>query len=433
MERLVVLSYESGMPGYSPSEWLEDRLRVLRSMNVSTTLITNGGSSLKDEPGSTVIKVRSSLSLLDWKAESSRQVVERKESFQKKIQLRHALLPYSLGRVVDLFLRIFGASGNVSRYPWVIPAFFAAVRHFSPFRARAQFDGIYSTGGPTASHVAGIMVAAWFKKPIVIELQDPIYGADLRLSKASKFLLLKVERAIIRKCTKLIMVSKEAMLGLTSRHPEFSHKVVVSYPGAWHFLETTRIQSQPDPNVFEILHLGTLYETRDLNNLFAAIERIMTNLSFIKLKNRIRVTNLGKDFSQHGLAMQRQSTMYCQIDPLPRIEALARARNSDVLLLLQHTSTFSKGNETIPYKFYDYLNLGLPILGIVSNPELKSMLVDMGHEVADPDDVDSIAYAINKLLIAEKKEYDAADPNFAIDAFGHVAKMLSFLQIQVKG
>ncbi len=59
-----------------------------------------------------------------------------------------------------------------------------------------------------------------------------------------------------------------------------------------------------------------------------------------------------------------------------REQGLKQAALADFLLLVQHSD--SRSEETIPYKTYDYLNLGMPVVGIINNPELRTLLGETG-------------------------------------------------------
>lgn len=56
---LIMVSYASGMPGFSPSEWVSDKLEVLKSEQQRAVLITEFASNLISSGRSKVIKARS--------------------------------------------------------------------------------------------------------------------------------------------------------------------------------------------------------------------------------------------------------------------------------------------------------------------------------------------------------------------------------------
>jgi len=68
----------------------------------------------------------------------------------------------------------------------------------------------------------------------------------------------------------------------------------------------------------------------------------------------------------------------------------------DALIIIQHTD--SRSQETIPYKVYDYLNLNMPIIGIINNTELTDILVANSSIIADTNSISSIMSGIKELV-----------------------------------
>ncbi|MDO8683283.1 MAG: hypothetical protein Q7N50_07380, partial [Armatimonadota bacterium] len=82
-----------------------------------------------------------------------------------------------------------------------------------------------------------------------------------------------------------------------------------------------------------------------------------------------------------------------------RREALEFAADCDLTLLIQHSGERSK--VTIPYKTYDYINLGNNVLGLLNSGELTELLCNLGYRAAPVDDVNAIAAELAALLAGE--------------------------------
>lgn len=67
-------------------------------------------------------------------------------------------------------------------------------------------------------------------------------------------------------------------------------------------------------------------------------------------------------------------------------------------MVVQHTDERSR--ETIPYKTYDYLNLGLPVFGLLNNDELSVLIESHGGYAAQAGDPKSIKAALRNCLNA---------------------------------
>ena len=67
------------------------------------------------------------------------------------------------------------------------------------------------------------------------------------------------------------------------------------------------------------------------------------------------------------------------------------------MLLIQNTD--NRSSSTIPFKTYDYLQLGMPIFAMInSNDELKNILQSNGHIVADINNINDISDKLRFIL-----------------------------------
>ena len=143
----------------------------------------------------------------------------------------------------------------------------------------------------------------------------------------------------------------------------------------------------------EFLHLGTLYGARNLDLFLKALDELISE-KFIDAKN-IKVRNVG-DIYLDNKKEYAQKEYFESISSTKRINALKIASNSSFLLLVQHTD--NRSQETIPYKFYDYMNLGKPIIGLLNNPELNKMINNYGGITSKSYDLISIKLALKKSI-----------------------------------
>ena len=231
------------------------------------------------------------------------------------------------------------------------------------------------------------------KVPLYFEFQDPLMGSQMKRSELNSSLISKLERLFIKRSVRTVFVTKSASLSSIERHPQLRNQIVSIYPGAWRFINLKLNTNVNACHEIELLHLGTLYGARNLNNFFLALDNLReagcTNA------NRVCVKNLG------GIYLENQDDYLGRTDfellaPQKRSEALQRALNSDALLLIQHAD--SRSNETIPYKTFDYLNLKKPIIGVINNPELMFLLDVDSNYLADALSVESIQETLKRFL-----------------------------------
>ena len=158
----------------------------------------------------------------------------------------------------------------------------------------------------------------------------------------------------------------------------------------------------------KFLHLGTIYSSRNFDNLIIAMNQLIqennNNISF-------SISNIGI-ISKENYPKNVKSINFNELDSVSRKKGLLISQNFDSLLLIQHTDDRIK--LTIPYKTWDYLNLNKPILGLLNNDELGSLLKKHGHYTANNRDIDSIKSMLrkfiddyyNKKISIKKNQYD---------------------------
>ena len=229
---------------------------------------------------------------------------------------------------------------------------------------------------------------------LLLEFQDPLLGAEMVRTQLNARAIFKLEDLFIATSCKTIFVTKKSTESAKLRHPKSQSKIECIYPGSWEFIGSVDRPGQSKiPETIEFLHLGTLYGSRNLNNLFAAMDQL--RIEKYPYAERIHITNLGDIYSEH-LAEYESRKDFTLLSPVPRVNALLRAQSASFLLLVQHTD--GRSAETIPYKTYDYFNVGRPVFAIINNSELESLIRERGGYVADSKSVNSIKETM-KLMI----------------------------------
>ena len=382
---LIVVSYASGMPGFSPSEWLSDKLKVLDHQGQEVILITSSASSLVSSGNLKVIKVPS-LSYRDYTIEHPRM---------PKLNSRAdtgALVPFiwaaTAGRVFDWIFRGLTGQNSDGRWSWALAAWPAIA--YQAIRNRSS--KIFATGGPSGAHLASIWAAAMSGREVILEFQDPFIGTEMSLGPTVKKFLFRLEGLLIESSTKTIFVTKAAASSAIARLPRLKNRIRAVYPGSW--VDSRRKTSiATSKTAVEFVHLGTLYGSRNLDSFLAALAELKDEEGE-KFKS-VTVKNMGAVYLPQ-LERYLQTECFTQTHVLPREEALQAASQADCLLLVQHSD--SRSEETIPYKFYDYLNLGLPVFGVVKSRELKKLLIEAGGYACEQGDAQSAKGELVRML-----------------------------------
>lgn len=393
-DKLLIITYFSGIDGCCPAEWADDKVDSYLKNGKSLILISSVCS--RKVGGADILHYRvPSLSFADWKTERS----ELKTQGSDIPISMYMLLPLVLtvGALLDYIQKIKTDGIGGGKWSWALPASVCAL--YILLRHRCSM--ILTTGGPASAHLAGV-VCKWFsRKRVVAELQDPLCGDEIGRNATSSSLLAKVERVMARYLDKIVYVTEEAAKEARLRLK--ANNIGWLYPGAKLF-ELAETGTTNNEDVLTMVHLGTLYSTRNFDSLIQAVELLIER--GLLSSDDIRIVNMGEiygDYKEYYLSKSYVS----QEGIVPRQVAVKKASTFDVCLLIQHTDDRSR--LTIPYKTYDYLNIGNQILGLTNNIELDGLLRSYGHSSCPIVNVEDIAQAILELRNKKREEVKPTD------------------------
>jgi hypothetical protein len=384
MNNLIFVSYFTGIEGMVMSEWAQDKIESSSRIFPKTFVVTSYASAISNE-GNIYYFCVPSLSWIDFKWE----LHERAKKKQNRLSI-YMWYPVAatIGRLWDfLFSKI--SKNSAARWSWA----FTALPVVLYLRMRHKESGLFATGGATGGHLLGILANKVSKIPLYFEFQDPLLGSEMIRSKKNGKWIAKLEEIFILKSERAIFVTEAAMKSAKSRHPELENRIRYIYPGAKQFDMANTHSLRRNVWEIEFLHLGTLYGTRNLDNFFKAIDQLRQD-SFPG-SERLSVRNLGDIYLPNKVDYLLREDFKI-LESRSRYDALARAAQSDALLLIQHSD--SRSHETIPYKTYDYLNLQKRIFSISLNPEISRILNSDLHFVANAASVESIRQSLEKFL-----------------------------------
>jgi len=378
---VLLISYFVNVKGNCPAEWANDKIKTFLDLNYKVILLTGFQSKIKPSKFLKVLKIPS-LSYICFKEEIKNCKFKRNWLYNL-----YSLIPKTLGRFLDyIFIKL---NGTVSAGYWSWAISSSPIIFF--YLINKKFNFIFSTGGPTACHLIGCFVSFVFRKPLFCEFQDPLVGNCIR-RKLSVFVAKFLEKFIINISYRTIFVTKFATSSAKKRNIQYKNKIKLVYPGSRKYLLKNNTLNKRNEFI-EFLHLGTLYGARNLDLFLKALDELIAE-KFIDSRN-IKVRNVG-DIYLDNKKEYAQKEYFESISSTKRINALKIASNTNFLLLVQHSD--NRSQETIPYKFYDYMNLGKPIFGLLNNQELNNMINDYGGITSKSYDLISIKLALKKSI-----------------------------------
>ncbi len=383
---LLFISFFTGIRGNCPAEWADDKIRVLEEAGRKTVILTGMGSHVSSHGLLHYLRVPS-ISWNDYKEE-----MKEIKSVGEDIPLvMYLLMPISFvfGNIFDYFLRKVTRGVSAGRWSWLFTALPVALW----LKLRYGIKDVFCTGGPTSAHLVGGGLVWLTGGRLICEYQDPLLGAVMTRSSMTRRISVGIEAWLAKTSKRVIYVTQAAARFARNRHPVHSDKISAVYPGAWKFVPAVLPGERSHAGVFEFLHLGTLYGSRNLDLFFQAIDELRAE--GFEPAQAVRVVNLGAIYCE-TLSQYHQRADFQLLSALDRMDALQRARAASCLLLIQHTD--ERSSETIPYKTYDYLNLGLPVLGLLNNDELRALVESSGGYAGQADSIDTIKQALRKCL-----------------------------------
>jgi len=274
---------------------------------------------------------------------------------------------------------------------------------------------IYSTGGPASAHLAAAFVSRWSGIPWVAEFQDPLIYPDLRRGRRSKWLYRRLERLVAQRANRVVFLTNSACQSFTQRTGA-AGKVSAVYPGA----DPDRVSHAPyhKGKVCRLAHFGSLAGSRNLQGFFQALDQVLRNHPGWREQVEIHLYGHTDRSTRDWLVQSPLAALIHNHGRRPRQEARTAMAQSDVLLLAHNMDTFSVG--TIPFKLYEYLFAFRPIFALIyKNQELRTILQERGHFVAEAGDTLDIERGIGQIMDywhdGFRRWQPAATPAFTVE------------------
>jgi glycosyltransferase involved in cell wall biosynthesis len=315
----------------------------------------------------------------------------------------------------------------VVRY-WVEHALAEGVRH------GRGVDVVLASCIPYETAQAGAGVARALGVPWVADLEDPWALDAMRVQPTRLHHLrdLRQMRTSLASAAAVIMCAQEAADSLSEALPALSDRVTsipIGYDGD-DFRRRTAIR---DDHAFRIVHTGSLHTELGLRHrrsrqarrlllgtsvdvdiltrshvfLIEAIDRLIS--AEPELGGRIELVLAGAQSpADIVVAGDRQYVRF--VDELAHDEVVALMHTADLLFLPMHDLPPGQRARIVPYKTYEYVAAGRPILAAVPDGDARDLLLELQRaSVVRPADVTAMASAIRRRMLEASD--DLADDN----------------------
>lgn len=294
-----------------------------------------------------------------------------------------------------------------THWSWGISAAIGGV--FAIFRYQPEI--IYTTAGPSTTHLAGFILHKLSGRPWIAEIHDPlVYDTDKGKLNQRYIFNSWLEKTICRSASAVIYFTRHALTSADRRHPIAGQKIVLR-PGA-EFSAVSGV-TYAKKNTIHFAHFGSLASGRNLSTLIQAFHSLLqedpslhhcvhldiygSELDAVS-KNSLAAFPLGASLKVHGRLQYDQKS-----GKSGRQQVLEAMKQCDVLILLHGKGLVCE--EYIPSKVYEYLFAGRPIIGFTAgSSELGEILLECGHQVVDPEGIDEIKKVLKKYIETWKEK-----------------------------
>lgn len=374
------------MPGACQAEWVDDRIEVLLNNKRKIKLLSSICCFKYRKPG---IDHRRMQSIFPMSFMYEFEEIKRRGIEYELYKMRYFKMFYKISKISKRIFNFFRGEG---KWDWFISSLLWSIFNWRFYK---NIEYIYSTGGPPSAHLLGILIKKITNKKLVVELQDPLSGDNIGRNKRSKYYLEKIEKFIICHSDLIIYCTESASNYARLNHKKHVKKIHFVYPGSSLKSEIFN-KDKTSVSKINLTYLGSLYQTRNLDNLLKAIFNL--SKQNIDIENKLIINlygNIDLDIKKRILDFDIDIIRIHGL--ISRPEALIKAEMSNVLLLIQNTD--NRSVTTIPFKVYDYLRLNKLIFGLTyKNIELNEILNKHGHIYCDADKIKQIENSLLLLL-----------------------------------
>jgi hypothetical protein len=268
---------------------------------------------------------------------------------------------------------------------------------------------VIATSPPHAALIAGARIARRLRWPLILDYRDPWSAYDWpqwHRSGFTQWLAARIEARLVRRSSARVLNTQDMREWFEETFPFASPRqnFVVSNG----FDAVTATHAPDASGTLSIVHAGEIYGNRTLVPLLQAVQRVAARHP----DRPIRVTTYGA-LPEAEWQRIRAAGVAGYIEDRPRIPFAAlfpELQRAHVLLaVVSDHMTYST-----PYKVYDYMAAGRPILGLAPrNAALHELLAESGAgESAEPQDIAGIEQALEQCLFGP-----ARSRNSRIDAY----------------
>ena len=255
---------------------------------------------------------------------------------------------------------------------------------------------VIATSPPHAALIAGERIARKLGWPLLLDYRDPWSGYDWpewHRNGLTQWLGRRIETRLVKRSAARVLNTPSMRQWFERTFPFASPAKNFVVPNGFDSVPTKAQPAAEGP--LRIVHAGEIYGSRSVVPLLRAIQSLSE-----RHPRPIRLTTFGALPAAERLRIQ-EARLEAFVEELPRIpfaNLFPELQRAHVLLaIVSEHMTYST-----PYKVYDYMASGRPILALAPmDAALHDLLAESGAgESVDPRDIPGIEQALERLLFA---------------------------------
>jgi glycosyltransferase involved in cell wall biosynthesis len=298
-------------------------------------------------------------------------------------------------------------------------------------------DVVLTSCAPYEAAFAGARVAEELGLPWIADLEDPWALDEMRVpfSAVHRAVDLRRMRRALATASAVVMAAPEAAERVRRTMPELAGRVVTGIPIGYEPSDfPARVPVSTD-GVFRIVHTGTMHtdfgeqlrRTRLRRRLaggsFPGLDALTRSHVFLvraiaraiaadpSLEGRVEL-HLAGDLTDADRAVAEGHSFVRMPGLQPHDATVALMRSADLLFLPMHDLPDGARAGLIPYKTFEYLAAGRPILAAVPDGDVRDMLGRLPQAtVVRPADVDAMAEAVRRRVAAAAAAPGGREPD----------------------
>ena len=304
---------------------------------------------------------------------------------------------------------------------WITPATLTVRR----LLRERRFDAVITSGPPHSAHLVGALACSGVSVPLWVDMRDPWAGLleaawakTIFSSAASRFLVRRLERAVLRRAHRVVTNTAEFADVLRGSYPELR----VSYVPNGIDSERLPPAAVEKFDGLAIAYVGSLYAGRDLSSVLRAMRAFLTRQPDALGALKLRIAG-GMDAAHE--AQFRRDVAATDLGDV--VETLGQVSNTEALDLVNrsHLTLVLAQNQPmqVPAKLYECVAMGIPTLVITESTSAAAREASrIGAMVYEAADVEGICAAIQRLwrdrtpAVAPASSLDYDDISAQLDA-----------------